>query len=79
MNKPICTVSGMPQRGRFCPNIVVGMRHCSAPQGSRHLQAERVVEPGDVVFFFGEAGRFTRDELKGWEPLNDIIPVKEAA
>ena len=28
---------------------------------------------------FGEAGRFTRDELKGWEPLNDIIPMKKAA
>ena len=26
MDKPICTVSGMPQRGRLCPNIVVGMR-----------------------------------------------------
>ena len=25
------------------------------------------------------AGRFTREELRGWEPLNDIIPVKESA
>ena len=24
------------------------------------------------------AGRFTQAELKSWEPLNDIIPVKEA-
>ena len=72
MDKPICTVSGMPQRGRFCPNIVVGMRHCSAPQGSCHLQAERVIEPGDVVFFFGVAYRVIA--LGDYTGTLDIVP-----
>ena len=31
-----------------------------------------------VAIAIALAGRFTRDELKGWEPLNDIIPEKEA-
>ena len=31
-----------------------------------------------VVIALALAGRFAREELNGWEPLNDIIPEKEA-
>lgn len=77
MDKPFCTVKGMPQRGGMCPKVIVGGRLCGAAPGSCHLQAINEVMLGVVASYMGnEYAVVAHGDIPG---TFDIAPYQEGA
>lgn len=45
MNRPTCTVAGVPARGGVCSRVIVGGQECGAPSGSCHYQGPALRRP----------------------------------